>query len=461
MDKSFEVFNNQLGTSLNGEGVQAALRETTQFVPAVRPAPVSRGQFLPLEPESLEQSGLSHSDVEALVLKSLLNLGKATGRKLSAQLRLPFRMMQGVLHAMKVEMLIGYANQAPMSDYEYELTSSGAQRAGMCNQRCTYCGAAPVSLDEYIRSIELQSLKSCRPRLTEVIKAFDDLTIHPAMISQIGQAITAGSGLFLYGAPGNGKTSIARRIMRAANLPIWIPRTITVSGEIIRLYDPSQHEEVPQTDSGQLLQSSGVDRRWVCIRRPTVVVGGELTLEQLEITRNNATGINEAPLQLKSNCGALVVDDFGRQQVSITELLNRWIIPLENRYDYLNLPSGRQIQIPFDQLLVFATNLEPKELVDEAFLRRIPYKIEVADPTEEQFRDLLRREAGEAGIAHDEQAVDYLLEEYFNASGRSIRFCFARDLLAQIRCYCEFHERPLELTKESIEVAANNYFAGL
>jgi len=461
METTSDVYDNQLRPPANGADTPAALRETTQFVPGGRSQQETSAPFLPLEPNSLEESGLTHADVEALALKSLLNLGKATGRKLAEQLKLPFGIMQGVLHAMKVEMLVGYTNQAPMSDYEYELTSSGAQRAGVCNQRCTYFGAAPVALEDYIRSINLQSLKKCRPRLTEVIKALHDLTIHPSMISQVGQAITAGSGLFLYGAPGNGKTSIARRVMRAAKQPIWIPRTVRVSGEIIRLYDPSQHEEVPQTNSGQLLQSSGIDRRWICIHRPTVVVGGELTLEQLEITTNTATGINEAPLQLKSNCGALVIDDFGRQQVTIEELLNRWIVPLENRHDYLNLPSGRQLQIPFDQLLVFATNLEPKQLVDEAFLRRIPYKIEVTDPTEQQFRDLLRREAELAGVAWDDEAVDVLLSDYFQTTGRSLRFCFARDLIAQVRCYCEFHERPYELTKESIEVAANNYFAGL
>lgn len=420
-----------------------------------------RPAFIPLEPETLEQSGLSYSEVESLALKALLNLGKATGRKVAEQLKLPFSIMQGVFQTMKAEMLVGYTNQAPMSDYEYELTTSGAQRAALSNQRCTYFGAAPVSIEEYIESVQAQSLKNCRPKLAEVIRAFSDLTVHPNTISQVGQSITAGNGLFLYGAPGNGKTSIARRIMRAIREPLWIPRTITVSGEIIRLYDPSQHDEVPQDDGGQIFQSSNVDRRWVCIHRPTVVVGGELTLEQLEISTNSVTGINESPLQLKSNCGALIIDDFGRQKVSIARLLNRWIIPLENGYDYLNLPSGRQIQIPFDQMLVFATNMEPNQLVDEAFLRRIPYKIEVADPSIKQFQELLQHEAAEFGVQCNDDAVEYLISEYFQKPQRPMRFCIVRDLLAQVRCFCEFHERPVELTRESIEVACTNYFAGL
>jgi hypothetical protein len=192
----------------------------------------------------------------------------------------------------------------------------------------------------------------------------------------LGPAINSGRGLFLYGAPGNGKTSIAERVTRAFGQYLWIPRAIGVDGEIIRMFDPSNHEETPQENTNNLIDNRKIDKRWIRIRRPTIVVGGELTMDNLEVALNTSTGISEAPMQLKSNCGTLVIDDFGRQKMSTDELLNRWIVPLEKRYDYLNLASGKKIQVPFDQLIIFSTNLEPKDLVDDAFL-----PLAVADPT--------------------------------------------------------------------------------
>ena len=223
------------------------------------------------------------------------------------------------------------------------------------------------------------------------------MTLQPSLISQIGQALNDGRGLFLYGAPGNGKTSIAERVCSSFGQCVWIPQIVTIHGELMRIYDPSCHEAVksPQLDALKY------DRRWVLIRRPTIVVGGELTLEYLETRFNTAAGIAEAPVQLKSNCGTLVIDDFGRQRVSSTEILNRLIVPLEKHYDFLYLASGRQIQVPFDELLVLSTNLEPQDLLDEAFLRRIPYKIEIGDPTEVQFRELVKSQATSLGFEVD------------------------------------------------------------
>jgi predicted ATPase with chaperone activity len=349
-----------------------------------------------------------------------------------------------------------------MGDYEYELSEEGRQKARWAADRCSYCGAAPVPLADYIASVERQTIRKARPKLADLCGALSELTLSPTTISQIGQAVYFGRGLFLYGQPGNGKTSIAERIIRSISQNIWIPRTITVTGEIIRLFDPANHEEAPLTGpAGQLLDTLHYDRRWVRIRRPSIVVGGELKLEQLEITNNSTTGIIESPVQLKSNCGALVVDDFGRQRCSAAELLNRWIVPLEKGHDYLNLPSGRQIQVPFDQLLVFSTNLEPHKLVDEAFLRRIPYKIEVTDPTAREFRDLVKVWCGRLGIEHHEDAVDHLLTRHSTEVGRPMRYCYPRDLLLQVRAFCEFHETPLVLSTKAIDVAVKNYFAGL
>ena len=247
--------------------------------------------------------------------------------------------------------------------------------------------------------------------------------------------------------------------MRAVDEAIWIPRTLTVGGEIVRLFDPSVHEEVPLPETGSLLKQQEVDERWVRIKRPTVVVGGELSLKHLETNLNTVTGVIESPIHLKSNCGCLVVDDFGRQRISTLDLLNRWIVPLECGHDYLNLPSGRQLQVPFDQLVVFSTNLKPSDLCDEAFLRRIPYKVQVFDPTEAQYRQLFERQANHHGLDYDEALVDHLFENYYRKENRPMRFCHVDDLLCQVKEFCDFHDQPMQLTKETIEIACNNYFS--
>ncbi|MEC8410467.1 MAG: AAA family ATPase, partial [Planctomycetota bacterium] len=275
---------------------------------------------------------------------------------------------------------------------------------------------------------------------------------------RLGPAIAAGKGMFLYGYPGNGKTSIAERVTRAFGPTIWIPRAISIDGEILRLFDPVIHQEAPFEECW-LQSDRNLDHRWVQIQRPTVVVGGELTMDQLEICFNPSTGIGEAPLQMKSNCGTLVIDDFGRQRMRTDELLNRWILPLEKRYDFLNTLSGKKIQVPFEQLIVFSTNLEPRDLVDDAFLRRIPYKIEIQDPTEADFRQLVRIMCDKLGVPHDEAAVDYLIERHYSSQGRPFRNCQPRDLLLQIKYYCEYLDEEPKLTPESIDFAAENYFA--
>jgi hypothetical protein len=418
--------------------------------------------FFPAEPQSLAESGLTFAEVEALVLKYLLNCGVAAGRHVAGQIKLPFGLVGPILDQLKSQLFVTYRDTAAMSDYMYELTDSGLMRARQRNERCTFFGAAPVHLNEYVASVRMQSIEKSKPRLADLKRAFAELQLPPAVVSQIGQAVNAGRALFLYGQPGNGKTSIAERVIRAVSEYVWIPRTITVTDEIIRLYDPSMHEEVKFESNGNDFDAaSRVDHRWVLIKRPTVVAGGELTLQMLECNKNPATGINEAPLQMKSNGGALVIDDFGRQRISTTELLNRWIVPLEKGHDYLALPSGRHIEVPFAQLLVFSTNLDPTKIVDEAFLRRIPYKVEVFDPSEADFRALFCRMATQLGFRFDPKIVDYLLEKHYRSTGRGLRFCHARDILMQVKNLCEFHEQTFELTEMNIDVAIYNYFAGL
>jgi hypothetical protein len=427
--------------------------------PPAGPATDENGGFLPAEPTSFLEAGLTDSEVGSLVLKYMLAIGDASGRTISEQIRLPFTLMDQLLRQLKDEQLVAHKGSAPMNDYQYLMTDRGRERARRHLEHCTYCGAAPVPLRDYITSIEAQSIASQNPGVEELNEAFSDLLLNKKMLERLGPAINSGRGLFLFGAPGNGKTSIAERITKSFGEFVWIPRALGVDGDVIRLFDPMCHEETPLGTHEGLLDHRKIDQRWVRIRRPTIVVGGELKMSNLEVTLNTSTNISEAPLQLKSNTGTLVIDDFGRQRMSTDELLNRWIVPLEKRYDYLNLASGKKIQVPFDQLIIFSTNLEPKDLVDDAFLRRIPYKIEVIDPTEQEFRDLMKLMCPIIGIEHNEDAVDYLIETHYRAAGRPFRCCQPRDLLLQIRNHCLYQKQAIAMTREFFDLAVENYFA--
>ncbi len=414
--------------------------------------------FVPVVPESLPAAKLSEAEVQALILKYLLYNITASGREVAEQVKLPFCIVEHQLNQLKADQLVVHKGAAPLSDYVYQLTAAGQDDARRLNRHGSYFGAAPVNLDDYIASVHAQSISRHPLTIEQLDAAFGDLIVEPTIKNQVGQALFAGRGFFIFGAPGNGKTSIAERVGRAYGETIWIPRAIGVEGEIIRFFDPCKHVEAPIRVE-EHIDTRSVDQRWIRILRPTIIVGGELTLDRLEITVNTQTGTGEAPVQLKSNCGTLVIDDFGRQRVSIAELLNRWIVPLDKGHDYLNLRSGKTIQVPFDQLLVFSTNLEPKELVDEAFLRRIPYKIEVFDPTEVEFRRLLQMYASTLGVGYAAESVDYLIDQHYKRCKRAFRFCHARDLLLHIRNYCKFNRRPVVMSPSGFDTAVRNYFA--
>jgi hypothetical protein len=415
--------------------------------------------FIPREPATVAAAGLTESEVESLILKYLLAKGDATGRDVADQVRLPFVILDELMRQMKFDQLLVYRGTSKMNDYIYQLTDLGRERARRLVEHCSYYGAAPVPLADYVEGVQAQSLTTQHPTREDLERAFEDLLINKRMLTRLGPAINSGRGMFLFGAPGNGKTSIAERVTRAFGQYIWIPRAIGIDGEIIRLFDPNSHEEAPLPTNTALWDGAQTDKRWIRIRRPTIVVGGELTMDNLEVTINTSTGISESPVQLKSNCGTLVIDDFGRQKMSVDQLLNRWIVPLEKRYDFLNLPNGKKIQVPFDQLIVFSTNLEPKDLVDDAFLRRIPYKIEVCDPSEEEFRDLFKIMCPKLGFEYDQASIDYVIETHYKRVNRRFRCCQPRDLLQQVKNHCLYQKIPLALSPEFFDLAVDNYFA--
>jgi predicted ATPase with chaperone activity len=358
-----------------------------------------------------------------------------------------------------LDQLVGHRGSAAMNDYIYQLTEMGRERARRYSQMCTYFGAATVTLEDYVAAVKSQSLNQQHPTAHDLQRAFSDLLINDQMLRRLGPAINSGRGLFLFGAPGNGKTSIAERITKAFGEHIWIPRALGIDGEIVRLYDPAIHTLAPVESYKGLIDQRKLDKRWVRIRRPTIIVGGELTMDNLEVTINPLTNVSESPVQMKSNCGTLVIDDFGRQKMSTDELLNRWIVPLEKRYDFLNLPSGKKIEVPFDQLIVFSTNLEPRDLVDDAFLRRIPYKIEVVDPSEEEFRELFKLMGPILGVQYKEEVVNYLIETHYKSVSRPFRCCQPRDLLMQICNYCRYINSDAYMSEELFDFAVENYFA--
>ena len=417
-------------------------------------------EFTPPSPSSLEEAGLHPNDLYPLALKFLYLHGQRTGVRIAEQMKLPYHIVEPVLKGLKQDMLIGHKSSAGLSDFLYEISPAGIEQAKMHLARTSYCGAAPVGIEDYRKSVQIQSVKRLKPTFADVKRALADLTLNDLMLCQLGQAINSGSGMFLFGAPGNGKTCIAQRAIRAVSQHIWIPRALTVSGEVIRLYDPMQHEAAPFEESSRIT-ASNIDERWIRIKRPTIIVGGELEMKHLEATLNPTTGIIEAPVHVKSNCGCMVVDDFGRQQISTTELLNRWIVPMESGHDYMNLPSGRQVSLPFEQLLIFSTNLDPSDLCDEAFLRRIPYKIEVFDPTEEQYKQLFHETLKKMEFDSEPGVIDHLVEYHYKRTGRPFRFSHVGDLLGQAKDFCEFHRRPKLLDRNIIELAVLNYFSGM
>lgn len=437
------------------EHLEALLSRVDELVPD-RPT-----EFAPIGPKSLAATGLTSEEVEKLVLKFLNARGSASGRILSMNLCLPFPIIEETTRQLRSEMLLSLKGAAEAGDYDYVLTDSGRARAKEYTRDNSYFGAAPVCLADYLNAMAAQSIATQEVTDEDLKRAFSDLIINPAMLDRLGPAINSGRGMFLFGEPGNGKTSIAERITACFSSTIWIPRALGIDGEMVRLFDPGIHVVIEEPVSDSLIDLSETDRRWVKIQRPTVIVGGELTMDDLEVTQNPATRICEAPVQLKSNCGTLVIDDFGRQRMPVAELLNRWIVPLEKRYDFLNLPSGKKIQVPFDQLIVFSTNLEPRDLVDGAFLRRIPYKIHVMDPTEDEFIEIMGRLAPAMGFEIEMDAVRYLIETHFINANRKFRSCHPRDLLLQVRNYCTYHRLPRKMTNEAFDFAIENYFSVL
>lgn len=435
--------------------------DTQTFEPSLIGGLLSNDTFWPSQPQNVGETGLSESFIEALLLKTVLLAGTISGRKLSEKAGLTFRVVEPMLDVLRTRKLLSHVRPAAFNDYYYSLTEAGQSRAQTHMKQCSYVGPAPVPLSDYVLSVEAQAAGLEPIDRDQLREALASISYQDGLLDALGPAVNSNTGMFLFGPPGNGKTTVARCLTHCLGQEIWIPHAIMDDGNLIKLQDDAFHRPAPVPEaSGNILKTQEWDRRWLRIGRPTVIVGGELVMDNLEVRHDPRSNICEAPLQMKSNCGCLLIDDFGRQRIAPEELLNRWIVPLENNCDYLTLPTGKKIQIPFEQLIIFSTNLDPSELVDEAFLRRVPYKIFVDDPTPREYRQLVHEVAKKLGFDDTPQAADHLLKYYEN-NGRPLRRCHPRDLLTQVVNFCKYRKLPLAIRPEYLDQACRSYFSNL
>lgn len=433
--------------------------------------------YIPPMPTTLEQTGLNRTFMYEMILRAVYNRGRPSGGEIAQDLGLSYQVIGSILHEMRQKDLLDVAGQKGIGEisYEYILKSPrGPQAVQDALQKTEYAGACPVPFRDFLKAVEAQTIKHMVVTRRNIRQAFADLIITDSVLNEIGPAINSADSMFLFGFPGNGKTSIAERITRLMGDDIYIPYAIEADGQIIKMYDPIVHNAVEKTQTGsndnafaldnpfvQSEDAPSFDRRWIRIKRPTIVVGGELTLSMLDLTYNSYGKFYEAPLQMKANNGIFMIDDFGRQQVRPMDLLNRWIVPLEKKYDYLSTITGTKLQIPFDVLLIFSTNLDPNQLADEAFLRRIKFKIEIRDPDENQWRQIWALVCKSKKVELDPKGLDYLLEKWYKPINRPLRMCQPRDILNQMISIAKYNMESVTFSPDLIDAACESYFVSL
>ena len=428
---------------------------TVAATPGVEPrGPVPRGAM------SLQDTGLTADQLSRLFVKTLY-AGESSGVAAADRMRLPFTLLEPLVESLRAERLVEVRGAAGSGTaaYRYVLTDLGRDRARQYLDANQYVGPAPVPLEQYVAY--MKALAAARGYIDRerLESGFSGLVVDERLLEQLGPAVNANKAVFLYGAPGNGKTVLGEGMGRSRGGEMYVPHAIDVDGQIVTLFDPVNHQSLDaEREEASVILAAARDRRWVRIRRPVVVVGGELTLEMLDLTFNPISKFHEAPIQMKANGGVFLVDDFGRQRIRPQDLLNRWIVPLESRVDYLTLNTGKKFQLPFDVLVVFATNLDPTSLADEAFLRRIPYKIEVENPSLEQFTRIFEINCERRNLRFHKVMVAYLHRRHYAPYRRPLRACHPRDLLDQVTALCRYRGEEPAITRELLDAACSAYF---
>jgi predicted ATPase with chaperone activity len=451
---------------------QAARRQTSQVTTPQAAAKaedrygIGIGEdWMPRPVSSIEDTGLNILYLSELVLKILYFSGFKSGYAIAESIKLPFTgVVDQVMEFLKRERMVEVKGSGGFGEgaYQYVITGTGIEKAREAMERSQYAGPAPVPLDVYCKAIREQH-KSLMVTQELMQRALTHLVINKKVFDKIGPAVNSGRSIFMYGPPGNGKTTISEAVGRVVlGQGMYIPYAIDIDGQIVRVFDsvnhePLEQEEAPGTGSGR----NRPDPRWVKIRRPVIMVGGELTLETLDLVYDPINKYYEAPFQVKANGGMFLIDDFGRQQVRPRDLLNRWIVPLEKRVDFLTLANGRKIEVPFDVLIVFSTNLDPRDLVDEAFLRRIRHKIEITDPSYEEFRQIFMRVAKARGLPYDDKMMAYLIQEWYIKQNRNLRAVHPRDIIDQMKDISSYLGVPFEMSRDLIDRACEAYFVEL
>ncbi|WNG27333.1 ATPase [Cystobacter fuscus] len=419
--------------------------------------PPEGARFWPAQPRTLEESGLTASMVEELVLKAIFYAGEMRGMDIANRLKLPTSVVDDVLEGLRRQKYIdirgGGGSGLGKSTMIYQLTTFATDVLRQILDRNRYNGPAPVTLQEWISAVKKQTIRGNRITRQRMEDKFGDLIIRDYIFDGIGPAMNSGRAIFFYGPPGNGKTAICQGMVNCFDGDIFIPHAILIDDFIVRIYDNILHKPVEEEAGAQ-----SYDRRWVRCRRPLVVVGGELTLEMLDLVYSPEVKYYEAPFQMKATNGMLLVDDFGRQKVSPKDLLNRWIVPLESDVDMLTLHTGKKVQVPFDVFSAFSTNLDPSDLVDDAFLRRVRYKLEVQRPDEDLFHQIFEVMCRKRGVDYDADVVQYLIDTHYTPNSRPFAACQPRDLLDQMIDMAHYHGESPRLTQELVDAAVRSYF---